>query len=271
MATEVTNGLNLMSQRIQALGTPSTGTDAATKDYVDSVARGLDWKDSVRAASTGNVSIASAPSSIDGVTLANGDRVLLKDQTAGAENGIRVFTAAGAALARAVDADVSAEVTRGMATTVTEGTTKGTGTTTTAPVTWVLTTNDPITLNTTALVFAQVGGGGTSYLGGNGLVLTGSTFDVGAGTGIVSNANDVAIDTAVVPRKFAANIGNGALTTITVTHNLGTRDVHVTVYRNSAPYDNVIPDIDRSVGVNDVTITFATAPASNAYRVVVIG
>jgi hypothetical protein len=75
----------------------------------------------------------------------------------------------------------------------------------------------------------------------------------------------------VVPRKFAANIGNGALTAITVTHGLGTRDVVTEVYRNSAPYDKVWPDIDRSVGVNDVTITFATAPATNAYRVVVMG
>jgi hypothetical protein len=133
----------------------------------------------------------------------------------------------------------------------------------------VLTTNDPIVLNTTALVFAQVGGGGTAYIGGNGLVLTGSTFDVGAGTGITVNANDVAIDTAVVPRKLAANIGNGAATAINVVHNFGTRDVIVEVYRNSAPYDTVRADVDRSVDVNTVTVTFATAPATNAYRVVV--
>ena len=264
MAIEVTNGLNLMSQRIQALGTPSTGTDAATKDYVDSVARGLDWKASCRAASTGTINLASPGTTIDGVTMATNDRFLAKDQSTGSQNGIYVWNGSAVAATRAVDADSSAEVTSGMATSVTEGTANG-------DKTFILTTNDPITLDTTALVFAQLGGTGTAYTAGNGLTLTGVDFNVGQGTGITVNANDVAIDTSVVPRKYAANIGNGAATAINVTHNFGTRDVVVEVYRNSAPYDRVWPDVDRSVGVNDVTITFATAPASNAYRVVVIG
>lgn len=265
MATEVTNGLNLMSQRIQSLGTPSSGTDAATKDYVDSVARGLDWKASVRAASTGTITLSGPGTTIDGVTMATNDRFLAKDQTTGSENGIYTWNGAAVAATRVIDADSSAEVTSGMAVSVTEGTTNG-------DEVWILTTNDPITLGTTALTFTQLGGGGTAYVAGNGLTESpAGTFNVGAGTGITVAADSIAVDTSVVMRRFSANIGNGSATAINVTHNFGTRDVDVQVYRNSTPWDTVWPDVDRSVGVNDVTITFATAPATNAYRVVVIG
>lgn len=263
MTTKVANGLDLQSQRIQAVGDPSGAQDAATKSYVDSVARGLDWKNSVRAASTGTITLTAPGTTIDGVTMAANDRFLAKDQSTGSQNGIYVWNGAAVAATRAVDADISAEVTSGMAVSVTEGTANG-------DKTFVLTTNDPITLDTTALVFAQLGGTGTAYVGGNGLTLTGATFDVGQGTGIVVNANDVAIDTAVVMRRFSANIGNGSSTAITVTHGFGTRDVSVDVYTNGTPWDDVICDVTRP-NTNDVTITFATAPASGAYRVVIIG
>ena len=70
--------------------------------------------------------------------------------------------------------------------------------------------------------------------------------------------------------KFSASIGDGAATQYTVTHNLGTRDVTVGVYRNSAPYDEVLVDRERDT-TNSCVIRFASAPASNAYRVVVLG
>lgn len=264
MPLKILNGADLNSQRIQNMGDPSGAQDAATKNYVDNVARGLDWKQSVRAASTGNVSVSSAPSSIDGVTLAANDRVLLKNQTTGSENGIYTFASAGAALTRALDADSSAEVTSGLAVTATEGTANGN-------TVWTLTTDDPITLGTTALVFAQVGGGGTSYTAGNGLTLTGSTFDVGAGTGISVAADSVAVDTSVVARHVAFNVGDGTSTTISLAHNLGTYDVSVQVFLNSGTRENVLVDVQRGVDVNHVELIFATAPASSAYRAVVIG
>lgn len=261
MATKVTNGLDLQNQRVLNLGPPSNDSDAANKSYVDSVARGLDWKQSVRAASTGNVSLSSPGASMDGVTLAAQDRVLLKNQTAGAENGIYAWTGAAAALVRATDADTNAEVSPGMAVTVTEGAANG-------DKVFVLTT-DTINLGTTALAFSQLGGGGGAYIAGNGLAESpAGTFNVGAGTGIVVNANDVAIDSNVVPRKFATNVGGS--TTVTVTHNFGTRDVHVSVFTNSTPWDDVICDVTRP-DVNSVTLGFAASPATGAYRVVVTG
>jgi hypothetical protein len=70
--------------------------------------------------------------------------------------------------------------------------------------------------------------------------------------------------------KFAQNVGNAAATSVAVTHNLGTKDVSVTVYRNSSPYDIVLTDV-QITDTNNVTLLFAVAPALNEYRVVVLG
>lgn len=104
------------------------------------------FKEPCRAATTASVTISTALNngdSLDGVTLATGDRVLVKNQTAGKENGIYVV---GASPARSTDADASAEVLPGMLVAVTEGTQN-------ADTVWQLLTNGPITLNTTALSF----------------------------------------------------------------------------------------------------------------------
>lgn len=258
------NGIDLSNQKAINVASPSADTDAANKAYVDSTARGIDWKASVRAATTAAGTLATDfenGDTIDGVVLATGNRVLIKNQAAGAENGIYVVAASGAPT-RATDADISAEVTSGMAVTVTEGTVHG-------DQVWILTTNDTITLDTTALAFTQLGGAGTPYTGGAGLVLTSYDFAVGAGTGITVNANDVAIDTAVVVRKYAANIGNGSATSIAVTHSLGTRDITVSVH-NASTYEEVECDVVKT-DANTVTLDFAVAPTSNQYRVVVHG
>ena len=92
---------------------------------------------------------------------------------------------------------------------------------------------------------------------------------VGAGTGITVNANDVAIDTSVVARKYSTLVGNGSSTSIAVTHNLGTRDVQVQVY-DASTYEQVLVDNVRT-DTNTVTLSFAVAPASNSLKCVVIG
>lgn len=165
--------------------TPTGATDAVTKAYADAIAQSLDIKNSVRAASTADIAVATALTNlsvIDGVTVATGDRVLLKDQTLGAENGIYVVVASGAA-SRSGDADTSAEVTGGMYVFVSEGTAS-------ADTGFVLTTNDPITLGTTALVFTQFSGAG-QITAGSALTKTGNTLDVavdGASIEVFSDA-----------------------------------------------------------------------------------
>lgn len=271
MAAKFKKGIDLQGQRAVGAADASAATDLVTYQQLQAVQRGLDWKDSVRAASTANVTVASAlinGSTMDGVTLATGDRVLLKNQTTGSENGIYIVAASGAA-SRAVDADASAEVTSGMAVSVTQGTANG-------DKTFVLTTDDPITLGTTSLVFSQLGGGGISQAyqtvqaAGSGLTQR-STLNFGTGLTAVDNAGstrtDVTVDTSVVARKYAADC---AATTNpqTFTHGLGT-DIEVGVWEST---ERVYPDITKAAtSGGQVTIDWGSAPTAAQYRVVVIG
>ena len=163
--------------------TPTQDTHLATKGYVDATAQGLDAKESVRALATVQTTL-SGTQTIDGVSLVDGDRVLLTGQTNPAENGIYVVHA-GAWL-RAADATTGAQVTPGMFTFVEEGTTfSDTG--------WVLTSDGPTTLGTTALPFVQFSAAG-QVVAGAGMTKTGNTLDVvSSNGGIVVNANDIAL------------------------------------------------------------------------------
>jgi hypothetical protein len=255
------------NQKITGLGTPTADTDAATKGYVDSVAAGIAWKDTVRAATTAAGTLATGFENtdvIDGVTLATGDRILIKNQAAPAENGIYTVNASGAPT-RATDADSASDILNA-AVFIQEGTVN-------ADTGWVMTTNAPITLGTTGLTFVQFTGA-ASFTAGAGLTQTGNTIDVVAGTGIVVNANDVQVNRtgtngAHVPLKHAQAIGDGAATSIAVTHNLGTVDVIVQVFQASGGAE-VEVDVTRT-STTQVTLGFAVAPASNALRVVVLG
>ena len=91
-------GLDVQGSKVINLADPSAGTDAVNLQTLQAQVRGMRWKEPVRAASTGTVTLASPGASLDGVTLVANDRVLLKNQSAGAETGIYVWTAAGSAL-----------------------------------------------------------------------------------------------------------------------------------------------------------------------------
>lgn len=265
MSLKVMNGLHLNSQKITNLADGSSATDAVTKQQLDAAVNGLSWKQPVRAATTTNGTLATAfanGQTIDGVTLATGDRILLKNQTTQTENGIYTVNASGAPT-RATDADSTAEL-QSATVYVTSGTTN-------ADKAYNQTTDSPV-IGTNNIVWAQIGTGGTTYTAGGGLTESpAGTFNVGAGTGIVVNADDVAIDSTYsgLAKRFAANVGNGAATSIAVTHNLGTRDVIVQVY-DASTFDVVLVDVNINT-TNQVTLVFATAPASNAYRVVILG
>lgn len=288
--TPPASDLNLNSHKITGLATPASASDAANKGYVDATVQGLDVKASVRVASTANVSVSSAPSTIDGVTLASGDRVLLKDQTAPAENGIRVFTAAGASLDRAADAATSAMVTTGMFTFVAEGTAN-------ADKGWVLTTNDAITLGTTALAFTQFSGSGTVVGTTNRISVTGNQVDVDTayagqtsivtlgtittgvwnGTAIPVLYGGTGATTAAGAKtnllfltRYTTTIGDGSSSSFTVTHNLNSLAVTVEIYEVATGL-TVYADVTRTT-VNALTVGgFTTVPTSAQYAVVVIG
>jgi hypothetical protein len=281
--------VSMGSQLLSNVATPTAPADAANKAYVDNAAAGLDIKASVRVAVSTAVTLASPGAALDGVTMAAGDRVLLMAQAAGAENGIWVWNGAAAAMTRAPDADTSAEVNPGMFTFSEEGSNGDRG--------WVLTTNAPIALGTTALTFTQFSGGAGMVGTANRITVTGSQIDIAAtyvgqasittvgtiATG-VWNATDVAVaaggtgasDAAGAKvnlgflTRFTQTFGNGALTSFTLTHNLNTLDVTVQLYE-VATGATVYADVARAT-VNTVTVSgFLTVPATNALRAVVVG
>lgn len=170
--------------KITNLADPINPTDAATKQYVDGVATGLDVKGSVRVAASTNITITAPGATIDGVAMAAGDRVLLRGQTTGSQNGLYVWNGAAATMTRTTDADANAEVTPGMFVFVEDGATD-------ADKGFVLTTNAPIVVGTTALAFALFSSTGQALGAGQGLAVNGSVLDVQVsapnGTAIVSN------------------------------------------------------------------------------------
>ena len=151
------------------VATPTSDNHAANKGYVDSVASGLDVKDSVRAASTGNLTISGPGLSVDGVSLSAGDRVLLKDQSTGSENGIYLWTGAASAMTRATDMDGADEFV-GSFFFVEEGTIN-------SDQGFVCSTNGTISVGSTAIAFTQFTGTG-QLTAGNGLSKSGNTFNV---------------------------------------------------------------------------------------------
>lgn len=162
-----TAAFSFNSQNLTNLADPVNAQDAATKNYVDSTAQGLDTKASCLVASTANIATLSGLLTIDGVTVAAGDRVLVKNQTAQADNGI--YVASATAWARSSDMNLWAEFP-GAYTFIEQGTTQ-------ADSGWVCTSNQGGTLGTTAITWTQFSGAGT-YSAGTGLTLTGSTFSI---------------------------------------------------------------------------------------------
>jgi hypothetical protein len=168
----MTGAIAMGTNKITGLGTPTDGTDAATKSYVDTTVQGIDWKASVKAATTANLTLASDlenGDTLDGVTLATGDRVLVKDQSTGSQNGIYVVKESGAP-DRSTDADEGAEVTANFAVFVEQGTVN-------ADSGFTLTNNGAVTIGTTALAFTQFTGLG-QIIAGTGLDKTGNTLDI---------------------------------------------------------------------------------------------
>ena len=190
----------LGSQKITGLADGVAANDAATKGQVDVAQAGLDAKDACRVATTANITL-SGEQSIDGVTTTT-DRVLVKNQSTANQNGI--YVSASGSWARSTDADSSAEVTSGLYTFITEGTANGsTG--------FVLTTDDPITVGTTALTFSQFSGL-AQLVGGTGITKTGNTINVDA---VQTQVTDVgALDEGSITSGFGAiDNGTSAITT----------------------------------------------------------
>lgn len=278
-----TASVSMGSQKITNLLDGTAGSDAATYGQLLQFLNNQSFKPAVRAATTANIAdlATGAPNTLDGVTLAANDRILVKDQTTGSQNGIYVVTTLGTGAngvwTRAEDFNTSAEAVPGSIVSVQEGTAG-------ADKLFMLATNGPITLNTTSLTFSAYGASsGEIGVAGAGLAKTGSTYDVGAGAGISVAADAVAIDTSLVVRKVTgvipastSGIFSVSGATVTINHALSNSAPRLTLRAYTSPAagytQGEIVEVDEVASdANNLVVTLPAAPGANNWVVCVEG
>lgn len=302
-------------QLLSNLATPVSGTDAATKGYVDNAVQGLTQKPTARAATaaalpantyangasgvgatlTGNANGALV---VDGVNVAAGDVVLIKNEATSGHNGVYVVTQPGTGatpyiLTRHADMDTAAEFDGAFVPVDQEGTFN-------ANSLWLLNNEGPVTVGATGLTFIQLNKG-TDLAAGTGISISGNTVSIapsyagqatittlgviGAGTwqgaavGIAFGGTGAATAQAAranlaAAGKYSALIGDGVTTAIAITqatHGLAANGQMLVAVYDAGTGNQVQPDTSINNANGTVTLTFATAPAANAYRVVIIG
>lgn len=236
-------------------------TVIATKSYVDSVAQGLSVLGSVRAASSANVSNLSSVTAVGGVTLNNGDRVLLKNQATATQNGIYIYNSGTTTLVPSTNLE-DADLKQGSYTLVTEGDHATQG--------WIITA-----YSAGASTWTQFSAAG-EYTAGDGIDISAGVISAKVGDGLdIDGSGNIAVDTTKVVYKYATTITgdstDGGVTgtkNFTITHNLGTSDIQVAVY-DATTKEEVITDI-LYINTTSATVGFAMAPlTTDSYRVVV--
>jgi hypothetical protein len=208
-----TGTVDVGSKRITSLAEPTADSDAATKYYVDAARSGLDIKNSVKAATTGAITLSNTQT-IDGVALSVGDRVLVKDQGSAIQNGI--YVVASGSWARSTDADQPAELNPGTFVFVEQGTVNSdTG--------FVVTSDGALTIGTDAINWTLFSTSGT-LIAGAGLSKNGYTLEVNVANGIEISSDNVQLASTVA--------GAGLTYTSGVLNVVGTAD-RITVNADS--------------------------------------
>jgi len=253
----VPNGTGIVDvggKRVGNAANPTQSSDLTTKAYVDSMSNGLDVKASVRAATTANITLSNTQT-VDGVALSVGDRVLVKNQSTGSQNGI--YVVASGSWTRATDFDNSpdVEVSPGTFFFVEEGTTQ-------ADNGYVVSNDTAITIGTTAITFSQFSGAG-QITAGAGLTKSGNTLDVvGTADRITVNTDSVDIASTYVGQSTITTLGtigtgvwqgtlvagqyggtgvNNSGKTITLGGNLTTSGAHATTFTTTGTTGVTLP------------------------------
>lgn len=258
-----TNAVDMSTYQIKNLGIPTDPNDAVSKSFAEQLLNNRTWKDPVRVGVGSNVNIASPGATLDGVTMAAGDRVLLYGQSTQSQNGAYVWNGATSPMTRAADSDTDTEIRPGTTYVITEGST--------ADRYAILITDGIVTIGTSALTFVVMSNTGQVYTASNGLQLVSGAFSIKLDTasGLLVTATGLKLDPSVSARKFAAAVGDGAATQVAVTHNFGNKNVLIGMYRTSDGQEAVPDTTGRTV--NGFNLNFGTAPTTGAYTIVVQG
>lgn len=235
--------------------------EPATIAQLRSAQEAVKWKDSARVATAANIPLTAPGANIDGIVMAANDRVLVRAQTAATENGVYIWAGAAVPMVRSADTNTALELEQAIVS-VEEGTLAN------------------ATYRQTTVNFA-LGTGNVVWVS----FLAGAPPASEATAGITEIATQAETDAGiddlriVTPQKlaqspfrakrFAADVGDGTATQYTLSHNLATYDVIAQVKRTSGARDVVGVDIDFPT-INQVRVTFASAPALNAFRLVVL-
>jgi len=263
-----TSSFSMNSQKITSLATPTADADAATKSYVDAATAGLNVHASVQAATTANITLASDVENgdtLDGVTLATGNRILVKNQTDKTENGIYVVAASGAP-SRADDYNTAGEVDAGDFFFVEAGTGNGkTG--------WIQ-TNVIATVGSDNIEFTQFSGAGT-YTAGTGLTLTGTVFSINTSTTVDTSTSQTLTNKTLTSPIISSISNTGTLTLPTSTDTLVGRATTDTLTNKSialssntvsgtlADFNTAVTDADLASLAGSETLTNKTINGSN--------
>lgn len=276
---------------------PSAAQDIATKNYVDNAILGINNLLPARVRTTGNVTISTALNSgdtIDGVTLANGDVVLVDQQTTASEDGLYIVAASPGRDPRLPAGDTG----KGLAVLVGEGTANGNQL-------WIQTA-EPAVIGTDGLTFTALAAGVTYSADGQGIELVSTTFSieldgttlsksasgirigsgaagsgltestgvlaVGAGTGITVAADTVAVDTSTIARWNSALGTASAGSTIVQAHGYGSKKGVIAHVLIDSTGEDITSGVDVAIDTTNITITFAASQADRSiYRVVWVG
>lgn len=247
---------------ITGVPTPVNPSDIVNLAYFNAGIEGSAWKDNARVATQSNINLSSPGTTIDSISMASGNRVVVLAQTNQSQNGIYIWNGSSTPMTRALDASTFTEL-KNAVISVDEGTSAGAT---------FRQTQIAGTIDSDPIVFTPFNTGAAPASESiAGIIEIATQAEVNTGT-----ANNLAVTPQTLAnysgrlKKVSQNIGDGSATLYTVTHNLNTRDVTVQVYANSGNFDDVFVEIRRPT-VDTVSIVFESAPASNAFRVVIIG